>query len=77
MQNFLLGQGEDGSPGPKGLPGSPGRRGPRGPPGPFVVVPPGGGPDEEGGPDPLTISEARNHEGNLLYLVVIAVTSKT
>ena len=33
-----------------GLPGRPG------PPGPFVLVPPGGGPDE-GGPDPLTISE--------------------
>ena len=56
MQNVLLGQGEDGSPGGKGLPGAPGRPGPPGPPGSFVVVPPGGGPDE-GGPDPLTISE--------------------
>ena len=55
MENFLLGQGETGAPGVKGLPGSPGLTGRPGPPGPFVLVPPGG--PDEGGPDPLTISE--------------------
>ena len=64
MENALLGQGEAGSPGAQGPPGSPGLPGRPGPPGPFVVVPPGGGPDE-GGPDPLTISEVTGC-GNLL-----------